>query len=77
MRNWNGWGNENSEYAITLGDTALQVLGSLIGSTDPLPEATLDEVIAKVPASRLPAHSLVETDGKARALHARGQSLPA
>lgn len=76
MRNWNGWGKENSEYAITLGDTALEVLGSLIGSADPLPEATLDEVVAKVPASRLPTHPLVETGEKDRALHARGQSLP-
>ncbi len=76
MRIWNGWGVENSEYAITLGDSARQVLGSLIGEAEALPAATLEEVVAKVPPSRLPEHPLVDTDTEVRARHARGQSLP-
>lgn len=76
MRRWNGWGIENSEYTIDIGDSALQVLGSLIGEADPLPEATLTEVVEKVPPSRLPAHDLVDTGAEVRVRHARGQSLP-
>jgi alkyldihydroxyacetonephosphate synthase len=76
MRHWNGWGNENSEYAITLDDGARQVLGSLIGPAEPLPTATLAGVVDKVPPSRLPDHRLIETDAEVRVRHARGQSLP-
>ena len=76
MRRWNGWGMEDSEYAITLGDSALQVLGSLIGEAQPLPEATLAQVVEKVPPSRLPEHHLIDTGAEVRARHARGQSLP-
>jgi alkyldihydroxyacetonephosphate synthase len=76
MRHWNGWGNENSEYAITLDDGARQVLGSLIGAAEPLPTATLAGVVDKVPPSRLPDHRLIETDAEVRVRHARGQSLP-
>ena len=60
MRHWNGWGNENSEYVTTLGDGVVQVLGSLIGAAEPLPTATLAQVVDKVPASRLPGHPLVD-----------------
>jgi alkyldihydroxyacetonephosphate synthase len=76
MRRWNGWGIENSEYTVDLGDAALQVLGSLIGTADPLPEATLAELVDKVPASRLQEHHLVDTGAEVRVRHARGQSLP-
>lgn len=76
MRHWNGWGLENSAYTTTLGDSALQVLGSLIGTAEPLPRATLQQVIDKVPASRLPDHPLVDTAAEVRVRHARGQSLP-
>ncbi|MGI9289448.1 MAG: FAD-binding oxidoreductase [Pseudomonadales bacterium] len=76
MRRWNGWGMENSEYTTTLGDAALQVLGSLIGTADPLPESTLAQVVDKVPPSRLPEHHQVNTGAEVRVRHARGQSLP-
>jgi len=39
-------------------------------------DATLEEVIARVPPSRLPAHSLISVDPAERVRHARGQSLP-
>jgi alkyldihydroxyacetonephosphate synthase len=76
MRYWNAWGSENSEYIITLGDGVVPVLGSLIGAAQPLPRATLAEVIDKVPPSRLSEHPLVDTDAEQRVRHARGQSLP-
>jgi alkyldihydroxyacetonephosphate synthase len=76
MRRWNGWGIENSEYITDIGDAALQVLGSLVGTADPLPEATLSQIVDKVPPSRLPGHPLVDTGAEVRVRHARGQSLP-
>ena len=76
MRRWNGWGIENSEYTTTMGDAALQVLGSLVGTADPLPEATLAQVVDKVPSSRLPEHPLIDTGAEVRVRHARGQSFP-
>lgn len=76
MRHWNGWGMENSEYTTEFGDSALQMLDTLIGSAPPLPCADLKQVIAKVPATRLPEHPLVELDGETRVRHARGQSMP-
>ena len=39
-------------------------------------DASLAEVAAAVPASRLPEHPLVATDAVGRLLHARGQSFP-
>ncbi|MEH6580876.1 MAG: FAD-binding oxidoreductase [Halioglobus sp.] len=76
MRRWNGWGIEESEYTINLGGAALDVLGSLIGTAEPLQEVTLASVVAKVPPSRLPEHRLVDTAAEVRVRHARGQSLP-
>ena len=55
---------------------AKAVIKARIGRGTPLRDATLPDVIAKVPKSRLPAHPLVETDAELRVRHARGQSLP-
>ena len=38
--------------------------------------ATLADVVQAVPASRVAAHDLLDTDPEARVRHARGQSLP-
>jgi len=39
-------------------------------------DATLEEVIAQVPLTRLPRYPLISTDPAERVRHARGQSLP-
>jgi alkyldihydroxyacetonephosphate synthase len=76
MRLWNGWGIENSKYTVNMSDTALETLGAIIGTAEPLPQVTLADVVKMVPPSRLPEHHLVDTDNEVRARHARGQSLP-
>ena len=53
MRLWNGWGNENSDLGMELNSGLKMLLGALVGPSISLPEATLAEVVAKVPASRL------------------------
>ncbi len=49
MRLWNGWGNENSELSMQLSGGLKTLLGALVGPGVSLPQASLAEVIAKVP----------------------------
>ena len=74
MRRWNGWGDEAT--VMELPKHGAGFLRDLIGAGQALPDASLAEVLAKVPASRLPAHALVVTTAEDRVRHARGQSLP-
>lgn len=74
MRRWNGWGDENNDFPLK--SSGLAFLRDTLGQGRPLPDASLDSVMAQVPASRLPSHPLVNTSAEARLRHARGQSLP-
>ncbi len=74
MRRWNGWGDESVVYPLH--DGPRHFLERLIGPGAPPHDATLEEVVAAVPPSRLPAHRLVSDDAADRVRHARGQSLP-
>ena len=76
MRLWNGWGTENSDLLMELNSGLRNLLQALVGPATPLGEATLEQVMAKVPVSRAPAHPLIDTDPETRVRHARGQSLP-
>lgn len=73
-RRWNGWGDEAVTYPLP--KSAVHFLDKLVGPGAPPRDVTLEDVVAAVPPSRLPAHSLVSDDSADRALHARGQSLP-
>ncbi|MHB8958058.1 MAG: FAD-binding oxidoreductase [Candidatus Limnocylindrales bacterium] len=76
MRSWNGWGDEGD--TTSLGGGGRKLLESSLGSGTPPREATLAEVVAAVPPSRLePVDELhVTTDAEARVRRACGQSLP-
>src|SRR3990170_7086883 len=74
MRRWNGWGDDATSYHLP--ESAARYLAALIGDGSPTPDASLDQALASVPASRLPAHPLVQAEPHERLLHARGQSLP-
>ena len=74
MRRWNGWGKESQGYPLH--ESALRFLQQKVGNSKPGRDASLNEVIARVPPSRLLSHPLVITDGEERVRHARGQSLP-
>ncbi|WP_336368253.1 FAD-binding oxidoreductase [Marinobacter sp. C2H3] len=77
-RRWNGWGDE--AFSLALPPQGTTFLETRIGEARPLPDATLDTVCARVPASRLSLtpglEPLVRTDPETRVRHARGQSLP-
>lgn len=76
MKRWNGWGDDDNALDYELSTSALHYLESLIGKATALPDASLEQVLATVPASRLAAHDLYSLDAEARLRHARGQSLP-
>ena len=74
MRRWNGWGDEATTYHLPA--SAAAYLESLMGAAQSLPDASLDGILAAVPAPRLPPHAGIRTDPAERLHHARGQSLP-
>ncbi|HZV66154.1 MAG TPA: FAD-binding oxidoreductase [Telluria sp.] len=73
MRRWNGWGDDTIEFA--LGAEALAFLRERLGAGIAPTDATLADVCAAVPASRLAPHALVDTAPAARVASAVGQSL--
>lgn len=76
MKRWNGWGDDSNDLDYELSASALGFLEGIIGKSAPLDDATLEQVLATVPTSRLPEHSLYTLDPEERLRHARGQSLP-
>jgi alkyldihydroxyacetonephosphate synthase len=74
MRRWNGWGDQATTYSLP--ESAAQYLAEIVGSGSPTPDTTLDQVVAAVPNSRIPAHNLINSDPAERVHYARGQSLP-
>ena len=62
MRLWNGWGNEDSELMMELSTGLRSLLEALVGSGTALPQATLNDVISKVPNTRLDKHPFIITD---------------
>jgi len=74
MKRWNGWGD--SAIAFPLAESVIPYLTSVIGEGQRIPDASLDEVIAAIPDSRVPDHPLITPEPMDRLTHARGQSLP-
>ncbi|HEX5841868.1 MAG TPA: FAD-binding oxidoreductase, partial [Pseudomonas sp.] len=74
MRRWNGWGDEATVVELPAHGEAF--LAELVGSGQVLADASLEQVLAQVPASRLQAHPLICLNAEDRVRHARGQSLP-
>lgn len=71
MRRWNGWGDDAT--SVPLPETARKFLEGHLGPSSPPRDATLAEVLARVPASRIRAGALVD-DPETRARRALGQS---
>src|SRR2546430_15203347 len=74
MKRWNGWGEETINAPLSAAATTF--LQHSVGVGTPSRDATLAEVVARVPPSRLPPHPLIADDPVERICHARGQSLP-
>ncbi len=74
MKRWNGWGDEQTTYPLP--ENAAEFLTERVGEGNKTADATLESVLAHVPASRLPAHPLINTSAEVRLRHARGHSFP-
>ena len=74
MKRWNGWGNVDTDYPLPAPAEAYLV--GKLGRLALLPDAALGDILATVPASRLLANRLVQTDPETRLRYTRGQSLP-
>lgn len=74
MRRWNGWGDEATVVELPAHGEAF--LADLVGPGQLLADASLEQVLAQVPTSRLQAHPLICLNAEDRVRHARGQSLP-
>ena len=74
MRRWDGWGFEDVD--AHLGGAGRSFVEAHVGTASAPAFATLPDVVRAVPASRVAAHALLDTDPEARVRHARGQSLP-
>jgi len=74
MRRWNGWGEENIDYPLN--EKACEFIRDRIGLGLNIPDASLEDVLSKIPSSRLPDHDLIKVDKMSRLCHSCGQSLP-
>ncbi|MHB1683893.1 MAG: FAD-binding oxidoreductase [Bacilli bacterium] len=79
MRRFNGWGEEDVSFPVNV--DAIAYLAERVGPSRAPQDATLADLLARVPPSRIAEHSLpreVRTSLAAdeRILHASGQSLP-
>ncbi len=74
MRRWNGWGDES--VRAELPSRAVSRLRELLGPGHPMPDCPIQVLLDRIPASRLPEHPDISTDGKDRLDHGHGQSLP-
>ncbi|MDP3616334.1 MAG: FAD-binding oxidoreductase, partial [Rhodoferax sp.] len=73
MRRWNGWGDDAT--TLSLNQDALAMLTARLGPGRPGLDATRAEIVARVPASRLPPHALIQTDPSTRFAMALGESF--
>ncbi|WP_076412082.1 FAD-binding oxidoreductase [Shewanella sp. UCD-KL12] len=73
-RQWNGWGDKDKSLALS--DDGAAFITQVLGRPKPLKVASLAEVLATVPESRLEQSALYSIDKEVRLRHARGQSLP-
>ncbi len=74
MQRWNGWGDENIHFHLPT--RGLRILQDLIGEGRARPDYPLEQLIERIPKSRLAPHPLISFDPKLRLDHAHGQSLP-
>ena len=74
MRRWNGWGDDSIDYPLTA--SSQRFLERLVGSGMKPGDAAIQELLQRMPKSRLREHPSVSTDALHRLTHARGQSFP-
>ncbi len=74
MKRWNGWGSDEVDYPVS--PAAQAFLGEAIGPSEPVPSVDFEDLVKRVPPSRLPDKTWIDRDPGERLRHARGHSLP-
>ena len=74
MNRWNGWGDTQTEYPLP--SSAAAYLKETVGTEMLFPDASLEQLLTRVPPSRLPLDAQIIVDPMERLRHAHGQSLP-
>ena len=74
MKRWNGWGYERVTPELPRAGKAFLI--EALGSAQTGTSVPFEDVLLRVPDSRLPANDKVILSADHRARHARGQSLP-
>ncbi len=74
MKRWRGWGDDATTYPMP--ESARPFLVEAVGQPTPRTDLSREEILKKVPKSRLKASGTIKTDALERLTHARGQSLP-
>ncbi len=72
MRRWNGWGDDAT--SMHLGEGARAMLAERLGPGLPGQDALRDDLVARIPPSRLPEHPLICRDASQRLAMALGES---
>lgn len=73
MRRWNGWGDDAT--SMELNPAARAMMGARLGPGLAGVDVTREALLVQVPASRLPAHPLIQTDAATRFAMAMGESF--
>ena len=76
MKRWNGWGDDKNDLDFDLSATSQAFIEQRVGTSVALVNASLEDAVASVPASRAPQHRLINSDAQTRLRHSRGQSIP-
>ena len=72
MRRWNGWGDDAT--TLDLGPGARAMLAAQLGPGHPGQDARREDLLARIPPTRLPAHPLIDRSAEARLAVAWGES---
>jgi len=73
VRRWNGWGDDNIEFALN--EDALQFLRERIGPGTVPQDASFEQACSGLPQSRLKPHRLIDTSPQVRLRNGLGQSM--
>jgi alkyldihydroxyacetonephosphate synthase len=74
MKRWRGWGDDATTYPMP--ESARPFLVEAIGQPTLRKDISREDLLKKVPKSRIKASGTIKTDTFERLIHARGQSLP-
>lgn len=73
MRRWNGWGDDAT--TMELNDAAHAMLNERLGPGLAAQDATREQMLTRIPSSRLLPHALIQTDAATRFAMALGESF--